>query len=41
MDGAFDHVRNMENGLMLYRLTQPKELTERIRQALDLEQKQW
>lgn len=36
MDGAVDHIRNGENGLMLYHPQQPVELAARIQEALDL-----
>ncbi|MBK8092852.1 MAG: glycosyltransferase family 4 protein [Verrucomicrobiaceae bacterium] len=36
MDGAVDHVRHEENGLMLYHPQQPVELGARIREALAL-----
>lgn len=41
MDGAVDHIRNEENGLMLYHPTQPEELARRLNQALSLGQEQW
>jgi glycosyltransferase involved in cell wall biosynthesis len=41
MDGAVDHIRNEENGLMLYHPAQPLELAERLQQALALGQAQW
>lgn len=36
MDGAVDHIKNGENGFMLYHPQQPAELAMRIREALDL-----
>jgi UDP-glucose:(heptosyl)LPS alpha-1,3-glucosyltransferase len=36
MDGAVDHIRNGENGFMLYHPQQPHELAARIQEALDL-----
>jgi glycosyltransferase involved in cell wall biosynthesis len=41
MDGAVDHIRNEENGLMLYHPTQPEELARRLNQALSLGHEQW
>lgn len=41
MDGAVDHVRNDENGLMLYHPTQPPELAARIQHALALGRRAW
>lgn len=41
MDGAVDHVRNGENGLMLYHPQQPKELAARLQEALSLEPAGW
>ena len=36
MDGAVDHIRNGENGFMLYHPQQADELAKRIQEALDL-----
>ena len=36
MDGAVDHVKNNENGLMLYHPQQSAELATRIQEAIDL-----
>ncbi|WP_395736637.1 glycosyltransferase family 4 protein [Prosthecobacter sp.] len=41
MDGAVDHVRNGENGLMLYHPQQPKELAARIQEALAYDATTW
>lgn len=41
MDGAVDHIRNEENGFMLYHPQQAEELASRIRQALDIGRDQW
>ncbi|OYW71285.1 MAG: hypothetical protein B7Z37_28190 [Verrucomicrobia bacterium 12-59-8] len=41
MDGAVDHVRNGENGLMLYHPQQPKELAARVQEALDYDATAW
>ncbi len=41
MDGAVDHVRNGENGLMLYHPRQPHELAGRIQEALDFDSPTW
>lgn len=41
MDGAVDHVRNGENGLMLYHPQQPKELAARIQEALAFDAAAW
>lgn len=41
MDGAVDHVRNEENGLMLYHPQQPRELAARIQEALAFDATQW
>ncbi len=41
MDGAVDHVRNDENGLMLYHPQQPVELASRIQEALALGETRW
>jgi len=41
MDGAVDHVRNEENGLMLYHPQQPQELATRIKQALAFDATMW
>jgi glycosyltransferase involved in cell wall biosynthesis len=41
MDGAVDHVRNGENGFMLYHPQQPQELASRIQEALSLGETQW
>lgn len=41
MDGAVDHIRNGENGLMLYHPQQPQELAARIQEALALEGTTW
>lgn len=40
MDGAVDHVRNGENGFMLYHPQQPAELASRINEALALDESQ-
>ncbi len=41
MDGAVDHVRNGENGLMLYHPQQPNELAARIQEALSYDAPAW
>ena len=41
MDGAVDHVRNGENGLMLYHPQQPQELATRIHEALAFDAPAW
>ena len=41
MDGAVDHVRNGENGLMLYHPQQPQELAARIQEALSYNAQAW
>ena len=41
MDGAVDHVRNGENGLMLYHPQQPRELAARIMEALAFDATSW
>ncbi len=41
MDGAVDHVRNGENGLMLYHPQQPQELSARIQEALAFDTPAW
>ncbi len=41
MDGAVDHVRNGENGLMLYHPQQPIELAARIQEALSYDAPAW
>lgn len=41
MDGSVDHIRNGENGLMLYHPAQPEELASRIQEALSLKQESW
>lgn len=41
MDGAVDHIRNEENGLMLYHPQQPEELARRIQEALALSSEKW
>ena len=41
MDGAVDHVRNGENGLMLYHPQQPQELAARIQEALSYDAAAW
>ena len=41
MDGAVDHVRNGENGLMLYHPQQSKELAARIHEALSFDATSW
>lgn len=41
MDGAVDHVRNGENGFMLYHPQQPQELAARIQAALSLSAAEW
>lgn len=41
MDGAVDHIRNGENGFMLYHPQQPRELASRIQEALSLGETQW
>lgn len=41
MDGAVDHVRNGENGLMLYHAQQPQELAARIQEALAFDTTAW
>jgi len=41
MDGAVDHVRNGENGLMLYHPQQPRELAARIQEALAFDAAAW
>lgn len=41
MDGAVDHVRNGENGLMLYHPQQPPELAARIQEALAYDAAAW
>jgi UDP-glucose:(heptosyl)LPS alpha-1,3-glucosyltransferase len=41
MDGAVDHIRNGENGLMLYHPQQPKELASRIQEALSYDAPAW
>lgn len=41
MDGAVDHVRNGENGLMLYHPQQPQELAARIQEALAFDASAW
>ena len=41
MDGAVDHVRNGENGLMLYHPQQPQELAARIQEALAFDAPAW
>ena len=38
MDGAVDHIKNGENGFMLYHPQQPVELAARIQEALDLDE---
>ena len=40
MDGAVDHIRNGENGFMLYHPQQPAELASRIQEALALDETQ-
>lgn len=40
MDGAVDHIRNGENGFMLYHPQQSQELAARIQEALDLDETQ-
>lgn len=41
MDGAVDHIRNGENGLMLYHPQQPRELASRIQEALAHDATSW
>ncbi|MDZ4404812.1 glycosyltransferase family 4 protein [Prosthecobacter sp.] len=41
MDGAVDHIRNGENGFMLYHPQQPQELASRVQEALDLGETAW
>lgn len=41
MDGAVDHIRNGENGLMLYHPQQPEELASRIQEALAFDASSW
>ncbi len=41
MDGAVDHIRNGENGLMLYHPQQPRELAARIQEALAFDAPAW
>lgn len=41
MDGAVDHIRNEENGLMLYHPQQPRELAARIQEALAYDATSW
>lgn len=41
MDGAVDHVRNGENGFMLYHPQQPRELAARIQEALAFDAPAW
>ena len=41
MDGAVDHVRNGENGLMLYHPQQARELAARIQEALAFDATTW
>lgn len=41
MDGAVDHLRNGDNGLMLYHPQQPQELAARIQEALALDSTAW
>ena len=41
MDGAVDHVRNGENGLMIYHAQEPEELAARIQEALAFDAPAW
>ena len=41
MDGAVDHIRNGENGFMLYHPQQSQELASRIQEALALDSAEW
>lgn len=41
MDGAVDHIRNGENGLMLYHPQQAQELAARLQEALAMEPAAW
>lgn len=41
MDGAVDHIRNEENGFMLYHPHQPAELAARIQEALSYDAAAW
>lgn len=41
MDGAVDHIRNGDNGLMLYHPQQPQELASRIQEALAMDNARW
>lgn len=41
MDGAVDHVRNGENGFMLYHPQRSEEIAARIQEALDLSATEW
>lgn len=41
MDGAVDHIRSGENGLMLYHPQQPQELAARLQEALAMDKTAW